>query len=74
MDEAKLKKCLAAAIRRRRESLGYSQDRFADVLKMHRAQYAAIDRGEVNVTLQTLYRIASGLETTIAALAADAAI
>lgn len=72
MDEAKLKKRLGAAIRARRESLDVSQDRFADVIGMHRAQYAAIDRGEVNITYLTLLRISEGLGVKASTLLADA--
>lgn len=72
MEEAKQKKRLGAAIRGRREALEMSQDRFADLIGMHRAQYAAIDRGEVNVTYLTLLRIAAGLGIKASALVAEA--
>jgi transcriptional regulator with XRE-family HTH domain len=74
MDDAKQKKRLGAAIRARREALELSQDRFADVIGMHRAQYAAIDRGEVNVTFLTLVRIAEGLGAKASSLLADAGL
>lgn len=74
MEEEKLKKRLGAAIRARREALELSQDRFADAIGMHRAQYSAIDRGEVNVTYLTLVRIAAGLDVRVSALLADAGL
>jgi len=74
MDEAKLKKRLGAAIRARREALELSQDRFADAIGMHRAQYSAIDRGEVNVTYLTLVRIAAGLDIRVSDLLVDAGL
>lgn len=46
----------------RRTALGYSQDSFADAIGMHRAYYSAIERGERNLTLQTMVRVAEGLE------------
>lgn len=49
------------AIRARREATGLSQDRFADRINMHRAYYAAIERGEKNITLPTLKRVTDGL-------------
>ena len=49
------------AIRAKRERAGMSQDQFADHIDMHRAYYAAIERGEKNVTLRTLKRVADGL-------------
>lgn len=35
-----------------------SQENFAKRLKMHRTYYSAIERGEKNVTLETILRIA----------------
>ena len=35
---------------------------------MHRAYYVAIERGEKNITLQTLHLIAAGLVMTMASL------
>jgi len=74
MDQAKLKRRLGTAIRARREARELSQDRFADAIGMHRAQYAAIDRGEVNVTFLTLVRIAEGLSVDASTLLAEAGL
>lgn len=65
---------LAAAIRARREQLKFSQDSFADEIGMHRAYYSSIERGERNLTVQTLLRVASGLRTDVAGLAKLASI
>lgn len=62
MNEATLQKRLGTAMRSRRTALGYSQDSFADAIGMHRAYYSAIERGERNLTLQTMVRVAEGLE------------
>jgi transcriptional regulator with XRE-family HTH domain len=46
-------------LRRHREARGLSQEAFAaDVLKVHRTRAGAIERGERNLTLQTVERIA----------------
>jgi len=45
-----------------------SQDQFADHIDMHRAYYAAIERGEKNVTLKTLKRLADGLRVSMSEL------
>ena len=42
---------LAAAIRRRREKLKFSQESFADSIGMHRAQYSELERGLRNMTM-----------------------
>lgn len=65
---------LGRAIRARRRELGLSQDAFADGIDMHRAYYSAIERGEKNLTLRTLQRVAHGLGTSMAALMHDAGV
>ncbi|MBK8122192.1 MAG: helix-turn-helix transcriptional regulator [Dokdonella sp.] len=74
MDKVTLQTRLGAAIRERREASGFSQDTFADCIGMHRAYYSAIERGERNVTLSTLFRVATGFKTTIAKLMAEASL
>lgn len=68
MDELTLQKTLGAVVRTRRTELGYSQDTFADAIGMHRAYYSSIERGERNLTLHTLWRVAGGLGTKVADL------
>ena len=59
------------AIRARREASGKSQDDFADAIDMHRAYYSAIERGEKNVTLRTLKRVAEGLRVRMSEILRD---
>lgn len=68
-----LQQQLGLAIRGRRERLKISQEGFADKIGMHRAYYGAIERGNKNLTLKVIERIASGLGVAPAALFADAA-
>ena len=56
---------LGLAMRRRREALGHSQESFADEIGMHRTYYSAIERGEKNLQLDTLQRLAEGLEASL---------
>lgn len=72
MDESTLSKRLGVAVRNRRMALGFSQDTFADSIKMHRAYYSSIERGERNLTLATLQRVSDGLGTKSSELLADA--
>ena len=44
-----------------RKKRGWSQDLFADKSGLHRAHVGSIERGESNVTLQTLKTIADTL-------------
>jgi transcriptional regulator with XRE-family HTH domain len=67
-----LQKRLGQAIRRRREALGYSQDSMADAIEMHRAYYSAVERGEKNLTLKSVERLARAVEARISELMAEA--
>lgn len=66
MDEAKTLAKLGKAIHQHRIATGMAQESFADSISMHRAQYSKIERGEINVTILTLRRLAKGLGTTVA--------
>jgi len=74
MEKATIQWQLAQVVRARREALKISQEAFADSIGMHRAYYSSIERGERNLTVETLARVAKGLRVTIATLAKDAAI
>jgi transcriptional regulator with XRE-family HTH domain len=71
MREEKLLTNLGAVIRKRRTALKVSQEAFADLIGMHRAYYSAIERGERNLTLGTLQRVAKGLGVRMAELMRD---
>jgi transcriptional regulator with XRE-family HTH domain len=74
MDEATLQLKLGAAIRERRTALGMSQEAFADAIKMHRAYYSKVERGEKNLTLQTIWRVTQGLGVKPSQLLKDAGV
>jgi transcriptional regulator with XRE-family HTH domain len=74
MDSLSLPQRLGQTLRAKREALGYSQDRFADHIDMHRAYFAAIERGEKNITLNTLQRLATGLDTTLSSLLSESGL
>lgn len=59
---------VGCAIRDARKAMALSQDEFADRIGMHRAYFSAIERGEKNITLATLRRVAQGLDATMASL------
>lgn len=52
-------------IRSARLAAGLSQERVAASIHMTRSNYARIERGTTNVTLETLLRIAKGLGTEL---------
>jgi transcriptional regulator with XRE-family HTH domain len=52
---------LGKAVRRLRSSSGYSQESFADHAKVHRTYMGTVERGEVNLTLENIEKIAKAL-------------
>ncbi len=61
-------RCVGDAIRARREALGFSQEAFADHIRMHRAYYGRLERGEMNTQLRTLHRVCLGLGISLSDL------
>jgi len=57
-------RAFGAAVRRRRESLGLSQERLAEHAGLHRTYVGGVERGERNVSLVNILRIAKALKTT----------
>lgn len=55
-------------LRRRREQLGVSQEAFADMCQMDRTYIGGIERGERNVALVNIEKIAKALRIPIAQL------
>jgi transcriptional regulator with XRE-family HTH domain len=74
MDKLLMQARLGVVLREKRQALEHSQDSFADTIGMHRAYYSAIERGERNVTLSTIGRLADGLQTKIAELMSAASL
>lgn len=62
MAEGDLQRIVGRNLRRYRLDRGYSQEAFADHMGVHRTYMGAVERGERNLTLQTLERIADVLE------------
>ncbi|MDP2319682.1 MAG: helix-turn-helix transcriptional regulator [Acidobacteriota bacterium] len=56
---------LGATVRRLRAEHGWSQDVLADRSGLHRAHIGEIERGETNVTLQTLKTLADTFHVRI---------
>jgi transcriptional regulator with XRE-family HTH domain len=57
--EGELQKTLGRNLRRLRESQGMSQEDFADKLGYHRTYLGGVERGERNLTLRSVERIAA---------------
>jgi transcriptional regulator with XRE-family HTH domain len=67
-----LQRSLGQTIRDLRASRGYSQESFAHAVGLHRTYVSDIERGERNVSLHNLVRIANTLEMPLSQLLAIA--
>ena len=72
MTEAKepvsLMDALSKVLRRRRQQLGYSQDKVAKVAGLHRTYLSEIESGTGNLTLASLERLSTALESSASEL------
>lgn len=55
-------------MRQLREERGWSQERFADECRLHRTYVGGIERGERNVSLVNIERIAKAFRISISTL------
>jgi transcriptional regulator with XRE-family HTH domain len=60
--EGDLQRAVGRNLRRYRQERGLSQEAFADLVGVHRTYMGGLERGERNLTLQSLERIAAVLE------------
>jgi transcriptional regulator with XRE-family HTH domain len=60
--EGDLQRAVGRNLRAFREARGLSQESFADVLGFHRTYMGGIERGERNLTLKSVERIASRID------------
>ena len=63
---------LGRAIRRLRSAADYSQEGFADAVHLHRTYVGAVERGEVNISLANIEKVARGLGMTAGKLLLEA--
>lgn len=59
---------LGQAIRKVRMQRGYAQESFAAHARLDRSYYGAIERGEFNISIDTLLKVATSLEITASEL------
>lgn len=67
-----LRQQLGRAVRRLRAAKGYSQESFADACHLHRTYMGSIERGERNISLDNIERIAKTLGLTAGQLLLEA--
>lgn len=68
MKASKFKIIFGKVIRERRLEMGYSQEAFAEVVGVHRTYQGAIERGERNISIENMLKIAEACETKLSAL------
>jgi transcriptional regulator with XRE-family HTH domain len=59
---------LGARIRTMRKSQGYSQEGFGHACGLDRTYIGGVERGEYNIALDNIYKIAAALKISIAQL------
>ena len=69
--EGDLQRTVGRNLRAYREARGLSQEAFAEVLGVHRTYMGGVERGERNLTLKSLERIAARIELEPLALLSD---
>jgi transcriptional regulator with XRE-family HTH domain len=57
--EGDLQRAVGRNLRAHREALGMSQEAFADEIGVHRTYMGGVERGERNLTLRSLERLAA---------------
>lgn len=65
---------LGLAIRRRRDEMGVSQEGLAEIIGCHRNYVGYLERGEQNVTIDMLARVAKALACTVSDLVSEAGL
>ena len=63
-----LRLILAANLRASRKRLGISQEELADRAHVHRTYVGAVERGEVNLSVDNIHRLAVALDVPAADL------
>jgi transcriptional regulator with XRE-family HTH domain len=68
MQLEEIQRNLGNRIRQLRQKKGWSQEEFADRCELHRSYMGVVERGQVNLTLATLHKLAGTLEMSVSSL------
>jgi len=68
------RKQLGLVIRRHRDEMGVSQEGLAEIIGCHRNYVGLLERGEQNVTIDMIARVAKALACTVTDLVGEAGL
>lgn len=71
MPNSKIQAAFGDHLRRIRGGVGISQEKLAEIAGLHRTYVSSVERGERNVSLETIERLAIALGCTLASLMPD---
>ena len=71
--ERRVLRALGARVRQLRQRRGWSQERLALECQLHRTYVGGVERGERNIAILNLKRIADALQVPLSELVADLA-
>ena len=74
LDAHKARKALGETIRAYRVSMGISQEKLAELADVHRNYIGNIERGEQNITINSLLRFAEAFGCPLSKIMADAGL
>ena len=74
LDAKKARKALGDTIRTYRTALGISQEKLAELADVHRNYIGKIERGEQNITINSLCQLAAVFERPLSEIMADAGL
>ena len=60
-DKNEILTAIGCNVQRLREDMGLSQEKFAELANVHRTYIGTVERGETNLTVLNLYKIAKAL-------------
>lgn len=63
-----IQKNFGLALKKKREEIGLSQERFALSIGMDRTYYASVEAGKRNISLQNICKIAEGFGMSVSEL------
>jgi len=67
-------KRIGLALRARREAVGWSQEQLSFEAGLHRTYIGAVERGEKNITLRNIVRVAAALQVPASSILVDAGL